>query len=498
MKKRFWLFAITLILPIAIIFSGCGKKNVTYAVTFDYGAAQEFFDSAVDSLTIKSTERLEDLPTIKDEYEGAFIGWFIAGTDDQKEKNDFVGGNCILEARFDTTKNAPSGLYQNGKCTKTWAMLKVEYPDATTENAINSFAFSNLSGELLIDNSIVVIKDQAFCNCSGLTRIVMPNSVTSIGECAFQSCSGLTSITIPSGVTNIGLFPFKGCTGLVEIVVEEDNTVYDSRNNCNAIIKTSTNELVVGCKNTTIPESIISIGDYAFWDCTELDSITMPNSVTSIGTNAFFGCCGLTSILISNGVTSIKQFAFCNCSGLTSITIPNSVTSIYGDAFAGCTSLESIVVEEGNTVYDSRNDCNAIIKTSTNILIAGCKNTTIPETVTSIGAYAFDTRTDITNITIPSGVTDIGIGAFEGTGLVGIIIPNTITKIDWIAFYGCSNLCTVFYTGTAEQWNDIQIGEQNTELTSATRYYYSEEEPTGEGNYWHYDTDGVTPVIWGD
>ena len=160
--------------------------------------------------------------------------------------------------------------------------------------------------------------------------------VTSIGEYVFRDCRNitlLTSITIPEGVTSIGDNAFSGCSGLTSIIVENENPKYDSRDNCNAIIETSSNTLIVGCKATTIPEGVTSIGGSAFQGSSGLTSITIPNSVTSIGDGAFQGCSGLTSITIPNSVTSIGYMAFYGCSGLTSITIGNSVTSI-GESFS--------------------------------------------------------------------------------------------------------------------------------------------------------------------
>ena len=170
--------------------------------------------------------------------------------------------------------------------------------------------------------SVTSIGNWAFGSCYGLTSVIIPNSVTSIGSRAFAECSGLTSITIPNSVTSIGSYgdyAFYGCSSLTSITVEEGNTVYDSRNNCNAIIKTKSNSIILGCKNTMIP-----------------------NSVTRIGSGAFSGCSGLTSITIPNSVTNIEDYAFKNCSGLTSITIPNSVTSIGVYAFAKCPELTDV------------------------------------------------------------------------------------------------------------------------------------------------------------
>ena len=146
--------------------------------------------------------------------------------------------------------------------------------------------------------------------------------------------------------------------------------------------------------------------------------------VTSIGNSAFSGCSGLTSVSIGNSVTSIGHWAFERCSGLTSITIPNSVTSIGGDVFSGCSGLTSIVVNKGNSVYDSRNNCNAIIKTSTNELVLGCKTTKIPNSVTSIGGGAFSGCSCLTSIEIPNSVTTIKSYAFRKSYLRTIVCLN--------------------------------------------------------------------------
>ena len=199
-------------------------------------------------------------------------------------------------------------------------LTSITIPNSVTSIGSNVFYGCSSLTSITIPNSVTSIGNYAFYNCSSLTSITIPNSVTSIGNYAFYNCSGLTSITIPNSVTSIGDYVFSGCSGLISIIVEDTNSTYDSRDNCNAIIKTATNTLIIGCKNTTIPNSVTSIGNNAFYGCSSLTSITIPNSVTSIGSNAFRHCTGLTSITIPNSVTSIGSSAFYGCSGLTSIT----------------------------------------------------------------------------------------------------------------------------------------------------------------------------------
>ncbi|MCQ2088193.1 MAG: leucine-rich repeat domain-containing protein [Bacilli bacterium] len=290
--------------------------------------------------------------------------------------------------------------------------------------------------KVVLPNTIKSIGEYAFKGCTSLTSIEIPNSVTEIGEHAFDECHKLTSIVIPNSVTEIGSGAFYECN-LTSIVVDKDNKVYDSRENCNALIETASNTLIYGCQNTVIPNSVTEIGEYAFYECYNLTSINIPNSVTEIGSGAFGYCHDLTSINIPNSVTEIGSGAFAWCESLTSIVIPSSVTEIGKRAFGSCTHLTSIVVDKDNKVYDSRENCNALIETASNTLIYGCQNTVIPNSVTEIGNEAFS-NCNLTSINIPNSVTEIGEYAFFACNLTSINITNSVTVIGDGAFYYCN------------------------------------------------------------
>ena len=310
----------------------------------------------------------------------------------------------------------------------------IEIPNSVT--SIGRSAFEGCSGLTIIEipNSVTIIGYEAFSWCTSLTSIEIPNSVTSIGNSAFEGCSSLTSIEIPNSVTNIGGQAFQSCSSLTSVVIGNSVTSIGDYAFLNCSSLTS----------IEIGNSVTSIGNQAFQSCSSLTSIEIPNSVTSIGWSAFSSCSSLTSIEIGNSVTSIGKSAFNSCSSLTSIQIPNSVTSIGNDAFVFCSSLTSIVVDSGNTKYDSRNGCNAIIETASNTLIAGCQNTIIPNSVTSIGNSAFCGCSSLTSIEIPNSVTSIGEGAFRlCTSLTGIEIPNSVTSIEGNAFYDCTSLTKI-------------------------------------------------------
>lgn len=327
----------------------------------------------------------------------------------------------------------------------------------------------------IIPNGIRSINEEAFSNCVDLVSIDIPESVKDIGDCAFRHCANLTSVTLHSGIKNLGwnafahsaikqiyipdtvrkidINPFEGCA-LESIIVDSNNRVYDSRKKCNAIIETATNTLVTGCSKTIIPNNIEHIGKCAFAYSEKLVSIDIPDSVKDMDILAFAACSSLSSVILHSGIENIGSGAFSGCA-LKHIHISESVKTSLSRRFREC-PLESIVVDRNNPLYDSRDNCNAIIETATNTLVAGCATTKIPSSVTHIGDDAFLDCIDITHIDIPHNITTIGKGAFcNCKKLESITFSEGLKEIGEYVFSGCKNLTKLVFPNSVEKIGEM-------------------------------------------
>lgn len=352
-----------------------------------------------------------------------------------------------------------------------------------------------------------------FYGCSNLTDVIFGNGVEYIHQMMFYNCTTLKNITIPDSITEIGGSAFSSCNGV---------NVYISN-------------LEQWCKISFADGGANPLRNAGklYLNGKLIETLIIPDTITSINDYAFYGCSSFTSVIIPQNITSVGAAAFCTCSGLISITI-DCINSIDDYAFSGCKELKSVLWNAercitagsyGEFIFDNcKNLTNIEIGNNVKVLppyvFANCSsvtNITIPDSVTAIGDYAFYSCTGLTTITIPDNVSYIGDSSFRGciklnnviignsatsigerafyecSELVSMILPDSVISIGRDAFFGCDEFEYVFYNGMLEQWK--KITSYNSILESKV-YFYRESMPTGYGNYWHYDVDGVTPVIW--
>ena len=263
-----------------------------------------------------------------------------------------------------------------------------------------------------IPSSVRSINSRAFVGCL-IEKTSIPEGVEDINEAAFYYCNNLKEIYISSTVEFIHYNAFSYCSNIETITVNPKNKTFDSRNECNAIINTEDTLLVLGCSNTKIPSGITEIGEGAFMNCKNLREIIIPEGVVSIGSEAFYGCSALRRVQLPTSLVCFDRHShFSHCTSLDSIFIPQNVDSIPSDIFVDCHSLAKIVVDKRNQKYDSRQDCNCVIRTSDNVLVAGCKGSVIVDGIQSIDEYSFN-ESSITSIHIPASVVRIDSTAFR-------------------------------------------------------------------------------------
>lgn len=334
----------------------------------------------------------------------------------------------ILLLQFIPVASYADGTLINGICynlnstTKEAEVAKKEY-----KGDINIPATVNNKGTTYNVTSIGYF---AFNENKELTSVTIPNSVTHISSRAFRKCTKLKSITIPKSVTKIDGSILDSCINITSIIVDKNNKIYDSRNNCNAIIHTETNELIQGCKNTTIPNTVTRIGDNAFYGMTTLKSIDIPNSVTTIATFAFWNCKGLTSLTIPNSVIYIGDFAFMMCENLKSVTLSQSLKSLQYYIFYECKSLTSITIPASVESCDVAAFCGC--DNLKNIFFQSTTPPLMTETIHTI--YELDNwgQNDKTTIHVPIGFKDTFMNDFYWKTfsiIEDVTIPENTTGI---------------------------------------------------------------------
>ncbi len=335
-----------------------------------------------------------------------------------------IGDEAFYGCSSLTTITIPNSItiINNGVFSSCSSLIDVNIPNSVTHIGDSAFAGCSSITNIDLPNSVTHIGNSAFEGCSSITSIDLPNSVTHIGDAAFSFCSSLTAVNIPNSVLSIGVGVFLSCTELHTISVAPDSAYFCSDNGV-LFNKNKTTLIQYSGENQdqyTIPDSVATIGDYAF-AYSNVTSIIMPDSVTSIGHYAFSECHSLMSATLGDAITSIGDFAFCYCENLTSINIPNSVTYIGHYAFCG-SNLTSINIPDSVTSIGV-------------FTFAGCPSlvsVTLGDAVSSIGAYAFY-RSNLSFVLLPSSLTYIGEGAFYLTGLTDIWYTGTPTMRDAIS-----------------------------------------------------------------
>lgn len=375
--------------------------------------------------------------------------------------------NCTKLEEVVFGENSQLQAIQNEAFAECLNLKKIELPNGTQKIGNGAFKRCLALQNFVIPDGVTAIEPNVFSDCSGLKNVVIPNGVTSIQAYAFSRCTALKSLTLPESLTAIGGDAFSSCTNLESINLDNITSMGSfAFRNCNKLITTAMDGnlsciqgWIVGySKNSTmvpkLPEGCIGIADGVFYFDSSLLSVSLPNSLKYIG-----------------------AYNFADCSNLTTVSFGNAVEQVGYNAFSSSSKLKNVVISD--------------VAAWAQIDFIDDKSTPMQH-----GATLYLDGEPVTKLTIPNGVERIGDYSFYGcNSITEVTIPVSVTSIGKNAFSSCASLKNVYYYGTAADWNQIQIGDSDTDPDgiNTTRYYYSENQPTAVGNYWRLVNGAPTP-----
>ena len=354
----------------------------------------------------------------------------------------------------------------------------------TCPAVIGGSAFSPANDLVTIKaKKIKSIGSNAFSNCGKLVNLQLGDALQSIGYSSFYGCNVLKEIHFPATLTGLANTSFEYAYVLESITVDEANTVFDSRNNCNAVIRKSDNTLVLGCYTTVIPAEVKTIGANAFYTCKKLTGIDLPAGLKTIESYAFYGCDKLQTMVLPEGLQTLDSYAFSSCSQLQSINFPISIQSVGCAVFRNCQSLTAPVYNANwfaylPAKYEGDYTIPSTIRNIACEAFYGCSKMTgvdIPERVQAIANNTFSGCQSLKAVDIPDSVTSIGQYAFQNCyAMKAITFPANLSSFGGNMFYGCNKLSTIVWNvrkydnfNVSATWSDPFNGIRN-QITSFT------------------------------